>query len=253
MTIKAMGKGFSEGLSAAFKGLTNALHDKQVREAYIRMVAVLFVVITWLSAMGVWGVLTLVPVDGDASWWVIAGYWALRAAGIVAVLFISPVVALTAVNLVFPLLAERVFYSALATINPERAAELLARPGLTVTEGLADALHRLALFFGMSVLAFLLSLIPVVGSICGPVLQAYLTSRSIGWEMLDPYFDKLGWRFDDQRRFVAEYRGALVGFGLPIALLMMVPILGPMIFGLAQASAAMLVGDVIERPAEATA
>jgi len=120
-----------------------------------------------------------------------------------------------------------------------------------MVEALKDAAHRLALFFGMSILAFVFSLLPVIGSIGGPVIQTYLTSRSIGWEMLDPYFDKLGWRFDDQRRFVDEHQSHLVGFGLPITLLMMIPIAGPLIFGLAQAAAAVLVGEVLERPAEA--
>ncbi|MEM6991968.1 MAG: EI24 domain-containing protein [Myxococcota bacterium] len=243
-----MGRGFSEGMGAAFRGLGGALSDVEVRTASIRMVGVLFVAITALSVAGIWGVTSLTPIDGDAAWWVIGLYWALRVAGIVLVLFISPIVALTGVNLVFPLLAERLFYSALATVNPARAAELSARPGLPIAQGVADALHRLALFFGLSVLAFLLSLVPVLGSIGGPVVQAYLTSRSIGWEMLDPYFDKLEWRFDDQQRFVARHRSALVGFGLPISLLMMIPIVGPLIFGLAQASAAVLVADVLERP-----
>ena len=248
MTIKAMWTGFSQGFSAAFKGFGSALRDKAVRQAYLQMVAVLIVVITCLTVVGVWGVLSLTTVDGDASWWLIALYWALRVAGIVLVLLVSPLVALTGVNLLFPLLAERVFYSTLATINPARAAELLARPGLPLSQGVADALHRLALFFGLSVLAFVFSLVPVVGSVGGPLVQAYLTSRSIAWEMLDPYFDKLGMRFDEQRHFVDKHRSTLVGFGLPVSLLMMIPIVGPMIFGLAQASAARLVGEVLEQP-----
>lgn len=253
MTLKATGKGFSDGVSAAFKGLRGALDDKQVREAYIRMVAALFVVITWLSAMGIWAVIALTAVGDDASWWVIGLYWAMRVAGIILVLYVSPLVSLFVINLVFPLLGERVFYSALATVAPERAAELSQQPGVPLVPAAKDALHRLALFFGLSLLAFVFSLLPVIGSIGGPVLQTYLTSRSIGWEMLDPYFDKLGWRFDDQRRFVDAHRGQLVGFGLPIALLMMIPIVGPLIFGLAQAAAAVLVGDVLERQHEPSA
>ena len=249
--IRSTGKGFSEGVAAAFKGLRNALDDKQVREAYIRMVAALFVVITWLSAMGIWGVIALTDAGPDPSWWVLTLYWALRIFGIILVLYVSPLVSLFVINMVFPLLGERLFYSALATVSPERAAELSQQPGLPLTDGLKDAAHRLALFFGLSILAFVFSLLPVVGSIGGPVLQTYLTSRSIGWEMLDPYFDKLGWRFDDQRRFVDAHRTQLVGFGLPITLLMMIPIAGPLIFGLAQAAAAVLVGEVLERPAEA--
>lgn len=247
MTIKAMGQGFSAGISATFRGLGNALQDQEVRLAYLRMVGVLVVIITLLSALGVWGVVALTGVEGDVTWWTLALCWALRIAGIVLVLFVAPIASLAVINQVFPLLAERVFYSALHTVNPERATYLRAQPGLTVSEGLSDAVHRLALFFGLSLVAFVFSLVPVVGSLGGPVAQGYLTSRSLGWEMLDPYFDKLGWRYDDQRKFVDHHRGAMVGFGVPIALLMMIPIVGPLIFGLAQASAALLVADVLEK------
>jgi len=252
MTMKAMGKGFSSGASAAFAGLKHALSDKGVRDAYVKLVAALMVMSSWLVVAGVWSVFALIPIDPQASWWLVVLYWAIRVAGILAVLFVTPLVALTIVNLAFPLLAERLFYSALAVIHPARAAELMAQPGIPTAKALVDALARMALFLGLSTLAFIGSLIPVVGSIGGPVAQTYLTSRTVTWELLDPYFDKLGWRLPEQRQFVAAHRSAMVGFGVPVALLMMLPLVGPLVFGLAQAAAARLVTDVIEAPVEPT-
>ena len=248
--IASTSKRLKQGASAAVRGCGRALANREVLRAYLHMAAALFASITVLTGVGIWALIALTPIGEDAAWWVIALLWAVRVAGGLLVVLVSPIVALTIINLLFPFLGERVFYSALALVDPARAAELRARPGLSFSEGMSDAMHRLALFFGMSVLAFLFSLVPVVGSIGGPVLQTYLTSRAVGWEMLDPYFDKLGMRFDDQRRFFEQHRPALVGFGLPISLLMAIPIVGPLLFGLAQASAALLVGEVLEAQAE---
>jgi len=68
--------------------------------------------------------------------------------------------------------------------------------------------------------------------------------------LLDPYLDKLRLGYADQHAFVAAHRPALVGFGLPLSVLMAVPLVGPLFFGLAQGAAAQLVVEVIEGGAQ---
>jgi uncharacterized protein involved in cysteine biosynthesis len=90
--------------------------------------------------------------------------------------------------------------------------------------------------------------VPVVGSIGGPVLQAYFTARALGWELLDPYFEKLQMSFDAQHVFVKQHRAPLVGFALPYCFVMAIPLLGPFAFGLAQAAAGVFTREILETP-----
>lgn len=237
---------FAAGLSAVWSGLGLAVRSAQVRRTYVQLVAVLFLAAALLDAAGIWAVLHYTPIDDGTSWWATVGLWVARIVGIVAVLLVAPLVALSLVNLVFPLLGERVFIAALRVVSPARAEQLDALPGTPAATAVVVALLRLLLFFGMSLVAFVVSLVPVVGQVAGPVFQGYLSARGLAWELLDPYLDKLQLGFGEQRAFVAAHRPALVGFGLPLTVLMAIPVVGPLMFGLAQGAAAQLVVEVIE-------
>jgi CysZ protein len=244
-------KGFSAGVEAAMRGLRIAGRSAEVRGTYARLVAAIFVLAACFDVGGVWAVWHFTAVDPSTSWWMIAVLWTLRIAGVVIVLLVAPLVAFFVINALFPFLAERVFFAALRAVAPARAQELEAMPGKSVLRGLADNLLRMGLFFATTLLAFGVSLVPAVGAIAGPPISVYFTARAMGWELLDPYFDKLQLDFAAQREFVARHRPALVGFGLPLGFVMAIPLVGPLFFGLAQAAAAVFVADVIERPSSA--
>ena len=55
-----------------------------------------------------------------------------------------------------------------------------------------------------------------------------------------------------QRTFVKEHKAAIAGFALPWTFIVSIPLVGPLMFGIAQGAAANLVHDVIEKdsPAE---
>lgn len=241
---------FTAGLSAAWSGLRLALRSARVRQTYVQLVAVLFLVAALLDAAGIWTVLHYTPIGDDTSWWATIGLWVARILGIVVVLLVAPLVALSVVNLVFPFLGERVFLAAMQVVSPARAAQLAALPGTPVGKAMGVAILRLLLLLVMSLVALVVSLVPVVGQVAGPVLQGYLSARGLAWELLDPYLDKLQLGYGEQRAFVAAHRSALVGFGLPLTFMMAIPLVGPLMFGLAQGAAAQLVVEVIEgRPA----
>ncbi|MCA9704911.1 MAG: EI24 domain-containing protein [Myxococcales bacterium] len=249
MPVSPVGSRFMAGVSAAWSGMRLALRSPEVRRAYVQMVGVLFVVAAALDVAGIWAVLHWTPIDGDTSWWATIGLWVARILGVAVVLLVAPLISLSVVNLVFPFLGERVFLASMRVISPARAEQLAGQPGLPLASGLVITVLRLLLFFGASLLAFVVSLVPVVGQVAGPVLQGYLSARGLAWELLDPYLDALGLGFAEQRAFVAAHRPALVGFGLPLAMLMAVPLVGPLLFGVAQGAVARLVIDVIEAPA----
>lgn len=225
-----------------------ATHSAELRRTYVQLVLALLVGATVLDVLGIWAVLRLIPVGDDTRWWAVTLLWVARAIGIVVVLLAAPIVGLALVNLLFPFLGERVFMAAMRVVSPARAEQLGALPGLPFATSLGVAALRLGWFLVLAIGAFVLSLLPVVGQVLGPVLQGYLGARGLAWELLDPYLDKLQLGFSQQRAFVAAHRPALVGFGLPLMLLMAVPLLGPLAFGLAQGAAAQLVVAVIEAP-----
>jgi len=239
---------FMAGFSTAWTGMRLSTRSPELRRTYLQLVLVLFVAATVIDVAGIWAVLHFTPIDDDTRWWALLLLWAIRVIGIVVVLLAAPLVALALVNLAFPFLGERVFLAAMRVVAPARAEQLAAEPGLPVSTAVGVAMLRLGIFVATGVGAFLVSLVPVVGQVLGPVLQGYLGARGLAWELLDPYLDKLRLDFAAQRAFVAAHRPALVGFGLPLTLLMAIPLVGPLFFGLAQGAAAQLVVEVIENP-----
>lgn len=239
---------FMAGFAAAWSGMRLSTGSAELRRTYLQLVAVLFATATALDVAGVATVLHLTPIGDDTAWWALVLLWVARVVGIVVVLLAAPLLSLALVNVVFPFLGERVFLAAMRVVDPARAEQLAAMPGLPISTGVVIALLRLLMFVGLGLATFVLSLVPVVGQVLGPVLQGYLGARGLAWELLDPYLDKLQLGFAQQRVFVATHRPALVGFGLPLTLLMAIPLVGPLLFGLAQGAAAKLVVDVIEAP-----
>lgn len=233
------------GVSAAFRGLGTALASPEVRKAYAILITAIYVATVLLDVLGVWGIWTLTEAH-DAGWLTDVMLVVLRVAGIAIVLLAAPILAILSVNLAIPLLSERVFYAALGSLRAERAGELLARDGLPIRAGASITLRRLTSFLLATGLVFALTFVPVAGPFVGPVAQALVAARFLGWELLDPYFDKQQISLSDQRRFVREHRDAIVGFALPFTFVLALPILGPLLSGLAQAAAARLVTDVLE-------
>ncbi len=237
---------FVAGASAALRGLRLAASTAEVRKTYLQLVAAVVGIAGVFDVLGIWAVLHLTARDGTETWWAALTLVLLRIAGIGIVLLAAPLLGLFAVNVAFPLLGERVFYAGMAQVAPERASELRARPGMPPFRAVLDNLVRFILFVGLGLASFVVSLVPVVGAVAGPVLQAYFTARALGWELLDPWFDKLEMQFDAQHDYVRRHRAAIVGFGFPLGLVMAVPLVGPLVFGLAQAAAGVLVTEVLD-------
>lgn len=238
-------KGAAHGALAAVRGFRLALAHPEVRKLY-RLVALVLLAIT-LALMGGLGALLFHYTGGlvDDATWGGAALWLLRGAGMLVIGVAAPLLALVLINALLPILGERVFLAGLRVLAPARADALAAAAGTSFGAGLLSSLLRLLYFVAMTALAFGLTLIPVVGAILGPIFQIYLTSRALAWELLDPYFDRRGLGFGGQRALVRGQRWAVFGFGLPLTLLMAVPLLGPLLFGFAQAAAAVFVVEVL--------
>lgn len=72
-------------------------------------------------------------------------------------------------------------------------------------------------------------------------LQGYFASRTLMRELLQPYFSRIKLSSDQRRKWFREREGLLFGFGVGFYLLIKVPLLGVLIYGIAEASTAVCV------------
>ena len=182
--------GIVAGVSAAFRGLRIATNTREVGRAYLKLAAVVLALSIVLDIAGIWTVLHFTAGDGDGEWWARIGLILLRVAGIGIVLLAAPVIAMFISNTLFPFLSERVFLAGMRAVDPARADQLAAMPGLPLATAISQNLIRMMLFIALSVAAFAFSFVPVVGSgsscptpvmtswSCGPSAARMMRSRA---------------------------------------------------------------------------
>lgn len=232
---------YLRGFHAAREGMKTAFRSAELGKAYLRLAGMVFALTLVISGGSIWGLWASTDPSPDAATWMVVGMWVLRVIGSLVALLIGPLLAIFTVNIAFPMFNKAVFLAGLRVIDPERAAALEAKPGMPLGPSIGIAVWRLTKFLALSLCCLLIGLIPVVGTIIGTLGQAWLTARTIAWELLDPYFDCLDIRHAEQRELIDRHQKALLGFGLPISLMLAIPIVGPLLFGLAQVAGAMFV------------
>jgi len=85
--------------------------------------------------------------------------------------------------------------------------------------------------------------LPFLKPYAWPFLQILFGARAVAIESLEPYFTRFG--YDKIKVFEKDNRALIFGFSLPLLLLMSIPILGPIFWGLVQASAVLLLQKTI--------
>jgi len=234
------------GAALALRGLRMALASAEVRRVYLHLALTLVATSVALMAGLGWAIWTLIPSPDDPAVWLAVLLWTLKVGGTALAMMAAPLLALFIVNIVFPFLGERVFMAGLKCVDPGRAAEFEAAGGVGFRSSVASSLRRLLYFIGITMLTFGITLVPVFGVVLGPAAQLWFASRMLSWELLDPYFERRGLAYAGQKAVVNSHKTAMFGFGAPWTLLLALPVVGPLGFGLAQAAAALLVTDVIE-------
>ncbi|PRP90123.1 Etoposide-induced protein [Enhygromyxa salina] len=244
---------YVRGFRIAADGMKVAVGSADVRRAYLKVVAVIFVLSLAISSGSIWALWANTAPAVDAALWLVVTMWVVRVVGVVVALLIGPLLAIFTVNIAFPFFNEGVFMAGLRVLDPDRAAALAAKQGMPLGPAMGIATWRLIKFLGLSLCFLLIGLIPVVGTIAGTLGELWLAARTVSWELLDPYFGCLDIRHAEQREIVGRHQKALLGFGLPISLMLAIPIAGPLLFGFAQVAGAAFVAkelpvDPRERP-----
>lgn len=79
-------------------------------------------------------------------------------------------------------------------------------------------------------------------------LQSYFASRSLVRELLQPYFARIPFTREQKRAWFRNREGVLFGFGLGFYAMIRVPLVGVLVYGIAEASAAYLITKISEPP-----
>ncbi|EZF36225.1 hypothetical protein TMEN_8240 [Trichophyton mentagrophytes] len=79
-------------------------------------------------------------------------------------------------------------------------------------------------------------------------LQSYFASRSLMRELLEPYFSRVKFTADQKRRWFLDRDGVLFGFAVGFYLMIRIPVLGVLLYGIAEASTAYLVTKITDPP-----
>ncbi|KAI0475036.1 formamidase [Xylariaceae sp. FL0804] len=84
-------------------------------------------------------------------------------------------------------------------------------------------------------------------------LQTYFASRSLTRELLEPYFSRVRFTAAQKRAWFRSREGLLFGFGVGFYALVRVPLVGVLVYGIAEASTAYLVTKITDPPPPARA
>jgi hypothetical protein len=79
-------------------------------------------------------------------------------------------------------------------------------------------------------------------------LQTYFSSRSLMRQLLEPYFKRVRFSKEQKKIWYIDRSGVLFGFSVAFAIMVKVPLLGVLIYGIAEASTAYLITKITEPP-----
>lgn len=79
-------------------------------------------------------------------------------------------------------------------------------------------------------------------------LQSYFSSRSLMRELLEPYFSRVRFNKEQKRLWFRDREGLLFGFGVGFYVFLKIPLMGVLIYGIAEASTAFLITKITDPP-----
>lgn len=79
-------------------------------------------------------------------------------------------------------------------------------------------------------------------------LQTYFASRSLMRQLLEPYFHRVKFTKEQKKIWFIDRSGVLFGFALAFTIMVKIPLVGVLIYGIAEASTAYLITKITEPP-----
>lgn len=79
-------------------------------------------------------------------------------------------------------------------------------------------------------------------------LQTYFASRSLMRQLLEPYFHRVRFTKEQKKIWFVDRSGVLFGFAVAFTVMVKIPLVGVLIYGIAEASTAYLITKITEPP-----
>jgi len=79
-------------------------------------------------------------------------------------------------------------------------------------------------------------------------LQTYFSSRTLMRELLVPYFNRVRFTSEQKKRWFKDREGVLFGFAITFTVFLKIPLVGVLIYGIAEASTAYLITKITDPP-----
>lgn len=267
------------GLRLCFKGSYYAITTREVWRHHDKCYTVLLAIILCLYIacfilyMPVFIALQVSAYFFDVEQWF--GDISVKAQAlqlIMNVSFFIPLVTVFVTQYLLPQFPDDVFFSTLSKLDPQKSETYRAVTAMGFWSVLALRSRRFIRLSFYSLVTYCLSLLPFVGWMVIPVAQFYLISKIFGYktavvfstfqlipslrvyawptvkvlfgaralalEMLDPYFSRFG--YDKVKLVERPHQAVLIGFAGPFLFLMAIPLVGPLMWGMVQASSSVL-------------
>jgi hypothetical protein len=159
--------------------------------------------------------------------------------------------------------------------------ELEKKQKRSTFDGIVIAMRRYSRKAGISLAVYALTFLPLVGRFVlpaasfytfnnsvGPIpaaivfgsglilpkrymvsfLQTYFASRSLMRQLLEPYFHRVKFTKEQKKIWFVDRSGVLFGFALAFTVMVKIPLIGVLIYGIAEASTAYLITKITEPP-----
>ncbi|KAL2751918.1 hypothetical protein ACRALDRAFT_2114717 [Sodiomyces alcalophilus JCM 7366] len=79
-------------------------------------------------------------------------------------------------------------------------------------------------------------------------LQSYFSSRTLMRELLEPYFSRVRFTKEQKKKWFRSREGLLFGFAVGFYVLVRIPLVGVLVYGIAEASTAYLITKITDPP-----
>ncbi|ROT37886.1 transmembrane protein UsgS [Sodiomyces alkalinus F11] len=79
-------------------------------------------------------------------------------------------------------------------------------------------------------------------------LQSYFASRTLMRELLEPYFSRVRFTKEQKKKWFRSREGLLFGFAIGFYVLVRIPLVGVLVYGIAEASTAYLITKITDPP-----
>ncbi len=185
------------------------------------------------------------------KWAIDWGGWLLKIALILISILIFPIL-LTICSAIIDPIFRGLLYSKVRELEgcPEEKLST-SEQIIRALKSIVNEIKKLLLYLVIFLLLLPLNLIPLIGSVCYLVLQFLVTSVLIGWEYLTPYLDEKKLSFSEQHSYVKKNKGMIMGFGIPGAMLLLIPVVQAFFLSTHTVGGALLSVEIEKKKAKA--